>query len=94
MPPNLLNLCKDSFVTTNVAFDGFGGLLWMPAEIILIVRHSREGKIKDDVCMPQPEALQEDVLEMQYRDFSAFFSNYARKNYKIKPRPYFVFTLA
>lgn len=68
MPPNLLNLCKgavDSFVTTNVAFDGFFGLLWMPAEIILIVRHSREDKMKDDACMHAcmqlPETLQQDV---------------------------------
>lgn len=62
--PNLLYLSKDSFVTSNVAFDGFGGLLWKPAEIILIVRHSCEDEIKDDGYTQQPEALQQAVLAM------------------------------
>lgn len=40
MAPNLLNLCEGLQTTLSqlmLPFDGFGGLLWKPAEIILIV---------------------------------------------------------
>lgn len=36
----------DSFVSTNVAFDGFDGLVWRPAEIIVIVQYSHQDKMQ------------------------------------------------